>query len=119
TLKCQGCGATLVIPPAQVSAECPFCSTPYTLEAGGESRELIQPEGVIPFAIQAAEARANALRWLSDRRFAPGDLDSHSSLAPLRPVYLPFWTFDLEGEVRWTRLAEESEYGQVSFVPEG
>src|SRR5439155_11890945 len=46
---CQGCGATQVVPPGQASATCPFCGSPYVVRAA-EERELIQPEGVAPFA---------------------------------------------------------------------
>ena len=109
---CQGCGATQVVPPGQASATCPFCGSPYVVRAA-EERELIQPEGVAPFRFDAAEARRRARDWLAAQHFRPHDLDERATIAPPRPVYLPFWTFDIDGEVGWHGFVRQGEHERV------
>lgn len=103
---CQGCGATQTVPPAQTSMECPFCGSPQVVQAGG-SRDLIGPEGVVPFGFDGVAARERARRWLGEQRFRPNDLAQQAAISSPRPVYLPFWTFDIGGEVRWSGFVEE------------
>jgi predicted RNA-binding Zn-ribbon protein involved in translation (DUF1610 family) len=116
TLSCQGCGATVALLPAQVSAECPFCGTPLIV-ATEEQQELIQPGGVAPFAFDAAAALAHARRFIEEERFRPDDLDELATLIPPRPVYLPFWTFDVSGQITWSGFIPEVEYKSVHMVP--
>jgi predicted RNA-binding Zn-ribbon protein involved in translation (DUF1610 family) len=97
---CGTCGAMVVMPPSNVSADCPFCGTSYVTQTADE-RELIEPTGVVPFAFDAQDAWARIGSWLGEQRFAPADLDEQAAQALPRPIYLPFWTFDIEGEIGW------------------
>ncbi len=116
TLNCQGCGATVTLLPSQVSTECPFCGAPQVV-IKIESRELIQPGGVISFAFDASAAFGYARRFLEEQRFRPSDLDDQSTIIPPRPVYVPFWTFDISGEITWSGYIVEYEYRQSKLVP--
>ncbi len=116
TLNCQGCGATVTLLPSQVSTECPFCGAPQVV-IKIESRELIQPGGVIPFAFDATAAFGYARRFLEEQRFRPSDLDTQSTVIPPRPVYVPFWTFDISGEITWSGYIVEYEYRRSRLIP--
>jgi DNA-directed RNA polymerase subunit RPC12/RpoP len=105
-LACSGCGAAFALPPFQVSGACPYCESPYTVGTS-EFSELIQPEGVLPFQFDDDAALQRALRWLKEQHFRPSDLDRKSATARPRGVYLPFWTFDIGGEVKWHAVIEE------------
>jgi hypothetical protein len=116
TLKCKGCGASVVVPPSQVSTTCPFCGAPHVVVAQAE-RELIEPEGVVPFRFDGPAAIEHARRWLKGESFRPADLQDAATFSPPRPVYLPFWTFDVNCEVHWSGVQVEFEYRHAAEVP--
>jgi hypothetical protein len=75
-----------------------------------ETRELIPPEGIIPFGVTQLAAY-NALReWLKDENLRTG------SVAPPEGLYLPVWTFDVGGEIQWVGKVLERRYGWTSRV---
>lgn len=100
TLKCQGCGASFVLPPSTLSTNCPYCGSPYVIEQM-ETRELIAPEGIIPFASTQDEAAKIVFEW-----YRANGLKVLSGDARPTGVYLPVWTFDLAGEVAWSYRVE-------------
>jgi len=122
TLTCPGCGATFALPPLQVAGACPFCESPHVVETT-EARELIQPEGMLPFQFDADAALRRAYRWLKQQRSRPDDLDRKSATAQPRGVYLPFWTFDISGEVKWHAVIEQDRQvfhrSDLYLVPQG
>lgn len=107
-LHCEGCSASFTLPPLQVAGACPFCGSAYVV-ASAESRELIQPDGVLPFHLDAEAAVQAVRRWLEALRLRPGDLDERASILAPRAMYIPFWTFDTGGEVRWHGLVREND----------
>ncbi|MEO5950872.1 MAG: hypothetical protein ABIQ44_00210 [Chloroflexia bacterium] len=114
-LSCASCGATVIMPPSNVSVNCPFCSTPYVAQTRAE-RDLIAPTGVAPFAFDAQSAWARINAWLGQQRFAPSDLQGQSTQSLPRPIYLPFWTFDIDGEVGWRGWDVSTSYGKAVRV---
>jgi hypothetical protein len=104
-LTCQECGATEMLPPGQATGGCAFCGSSRVLLAQ-EQPELIAPEGVAPFTFDAEIARQHARRWLTEQPLRPRDLPERAALDTPRAVYLPFWTFDIEGEVAWRGYVE-------------
>ena len=107
-LTCEGCGATFTLPPSSATGECPFCESAYLVETA-ESRELIRPEGVLPFRFDADAAVQCVRQWLIERDFRPDDLDSRAAIARPRGVYVPFWSFDVGGEVKWNAFVREGD----------
>lgn len=103
TIKCQGCGATFVLAPNTISTTCSYCGSPYVAEQI-ETRELIEPAGVVPFAVNRDQALRTVLDW-----FRAGKLSLRGVPAPPNGVYLPAWTFDVAGEIGWNCLQEEND----------
>ncbi|MGA9532369.1 MAG: hypothetical protein WBR18_06600 [Anaerolineales bacterium] len=91
TLECEACGANYLLSPATMSLSCAHCGSTIVVDRSA-SKNLIPPQGVVPFAIDQATARRTLVQWLSD-----GDIHG-DSIGGLRGVYLPAWTFDLTGE---------------------
>src|SRR5206468_9207012 len=56
-------------------------------------------------------------RWLKGESFRPADLQDAATFSPPRPVYLPFWTFDINCDVHWSGTEIEFEYRHVTEVP--
>lgn len=103
TIQCQGCGASFVLAPQTLSTNCAYCGSAYVVERI-ETRELIEPAGIVPFAVDAAQALRALLDW-----FRAEKLSLRGDPVPPRGVYLPAWTFDLTGEITWTCLQEQNE----------
>lgn len=116
TLKCEGCGATFTLPPTQTSGACPFCGSAHLMQTptGGE---LIQPEGVLPFQFDAEAARQCVIKWIDALKFRPGDLDERAAVSLPGSVYLPCWTFDLGGQLKWHALIGEQHGRQTVWLP--
>ena len=104
-LSCQSCGANFTLPPAQVAGACPFCASAYVVTASAPG-ELIAPDGVLPFQFNYDEAVKRVRDWLRAQPFRPDDLDKRAAIVRPRPVYLPCWTFDVSGEVKWRGYVE-------------
>jgi DNA-directed RNA polymerase subunit RPC12/RpoP len=91
--KCPGCGAVVLLEDKMATEQCPFCGT--HLESKPEAAHaMIQPEGVLPFAIDLRGARAAFEKWIHSLWFAPYALKKAAALGQLTGVYVPFWTYD-------------------------
>jgi hypothetical protein len=72
---------------------CPYCAT--ALENKPEAAQaMIQPEGVLPFAVIQRQAVEAFNRWIKRLWFAPNDLKQFANLGKLTGVYIPYWTYD-------------------------
>lgn len=102
---CQGCGAEFILPPDVISANCAYCDSPHVVSLD-ESRELLQPEGVIPQAFNQKQAARLLVDWVESNGIKPqGVVDLP------RGVYLPIWTFDIGGGIGYRGDKYESEDG--------
>ncbi|MBN1976428.1 MAG: hypothetical protein JW918_03405 [Anaerolineae bacterium] len=87
---CRDCGASFLLGPKMLSFTCPYCTSVYVV-GQAEVRELVPPEGVIPFALTQDQARRAVLEWMvAEGLDVPLQADSISG------VYLPMWTFDID-----------------------
>lgn len=91
-LTCQGCGA--ITESTAMSGACQFCAG--NLVAVTSLEGFIEPEAVLPFAIDGSAARAAFKKWVTSRWFAPGSLKAVGDTESLRGTYVPHWTFDAE-----------------------
>ena len=98
--ECTGCGATLTWESDVQALRCAFCG-----QASLEERPPVctpVPQGVVPFALDQAQADALFRQWLGKGLFRPGDLRQASTLTEMRGVYLPYWSFSVECDTYWT-----------------
>jgi DNA-directed RNA polymerase subunit RPC12/RpoP len=116
-LSCQSCGASFTLPPSQASATCPFCASAYVVESSAQN-ELLAPDAVLPFRFKYDEAVKHVRHWLQAQKFAPHDLAKRSAIVKPRPIYLPCWTFDISGEVKWKGLVRVVRHNQFGHFQE-
>lgn len=102
-IRCTGCGASFQFLPEMISRPCPYCGTPYVLEET-ESRDLIAPDAIVPFAIAREQAQKLALEWYQSNKFKILSADA----LPIG-IYLPVWAFDIGGVIDWSCVIEANE----------
>jgi DNA-directed RNA polymerase subunit RPC12/RpoP len=90
---CSGCGAAFLLAPSVLSLSCPYCGSSHVVEG---QRDLIEPQGIVPMRLSQEEAWAAMIAWLKRQ-----DLVKRARLTQPAGVYLPAWTFDVGGEVKW------------------
>lgn len=92
-VKCQACGAVIMMQAHVVTQDCPFCGTHLQSQAHA-TEPLIEPSAVLPFKIDQAGAKAAFKDWIRGLWFAPNALTQIADLNKLTGMYTPFWTFD-------------------------
>lgn len=108
-LNCSNCGASFVLSGADHAAQCPFCATPVVVDTG--LKRAIKPQGLVPFQLTEAEARAALGRWLGRLWFAPSGLAQYARRGrKMTGVYAPFWTFDAASRTQYTGQRGDAYY---------
>lgn len=92
TFSCQSCAASFMLAPGTLSVTCPYCDHAYAVSSR-ETRDLVPPEGIIPFVVDQTQAQHLLNGWLARQRRRP--------YAAMRGIYLPAWTFDVGGTIDW------------------
>lgn len=106
--QCEGCAAAFLLAPETISITCPYCNATYAVEMR-ETRELVPPQGIIPFAIEEEQAQRRVDGWLARQKGA--------GRAPVHGVYLPVWTFDIGGAIGWEGHGQEYEPSTRQWRP--
>ena len=107
-LACQGCGIELVLPPESISITCPYCDSVYVAEAA-ETREILPPQALIPFSVNEDAARQALIAWFKQHKIY------RPRITPIVGIYLPVWTFDIGGEIKWNgRVRRNDNWVSVS-----
>ncbi|MGD8404701.1 MAG: hypothetical protein PVJ21_13640 [Anaerolineales bacterium] len=102
---CQGCGAEFILLPDVISTTCAYCDSPHVVSLD-ESRDLLQPEGVLPHAFDQHQAARLLADWIESN-----DIEPIKKIDPPRGIYLPIWTFDIGGGIGYRGDKYESEDG--------
>lgn len=106
--RCEQCGAEVAVDPQQRSYVCPFCDSTYVVELTVGQSDREPPEFVIGFAITPEQALEKFKQWITRNNwFNPGDLSLSKIADKQRGVYLPFWSFPMLAESRWSARVGE------------
>jgi hypothetical protein len=93
-VDCPSCGAQTRFEGHVVGDACAFCAAPLLLDRAHVER-LIQPQALIPFALDKTAAQRVFAQWVAGRWFAPNALKATVRQADgVKGVYLPWWTYD-------------------------
>ena len=115
--RCQNCGADVAVDPNQRSYTCAFCESTYVVEFNPAESGRQPPEFIVGFAFTPEQAQERFARWLADNSwFRPGDLRKAQVVDKLRGVYLPFWSFSLLAESRWSAQIGEHWYRTETYT---
>lgn len=61
------------------------------------------PQALIPFQIEIGQAEQTHQKWLKKEAIQP------SHISPITGIYLPMWTFDIGGELKWSGLVRRGD----------
>lgn len=115
--RCNGCGSEVATDPEQRSYVCPFCDSTYVVEFAPDQTNRAPPEFVIGFAITHEQAQERFRQWMAAKSwFRPGDLQSAAVADKLRGVYLPFWSFSMLAQSRWSASIGEHWYRTETYT---
>jgi DNA-directed RNA polymerase subunit RPC12/RpoP len=92
-VKCQTCAAVVLLEDKVAADRCPYCAT-FLENKPEAAKEMISPEGLLPFAVDQRKATDAFVKWLASLWFAPNMLKKFADLGRLNGIYVPFWTFD-------------------------
>lgn len=106
---CQGCGAH--VQGDHISRSCQFCAAPLVADTSDDHQ--IEPEAVLPFALDRNGSREALRAWIKSRWFAPNRLKRVSEAESMKSTYLPHWTFDAQ-----TVSAYTGQRGEYYYVTE-
>lgn len=109
-VECESCRAQLMIASTDVAVRCNFCGSEKVNKAAFK-KNIIQPQGIIPFKIAKQDALDKFKKWIAEGWFRPNKLKALASLGDIHGIYLPFWTFDAETYTEW-----EGEQGTYYYV---
>jgi DNA-directed RNA polymerase subunit RPC12/RpoP len=92
-VKCNACGAVVLLEDKVAADRCPYCAA-FIENKPQAAQAMVAPDSVLPFAVKDYEASAKFSLWLASLWFAPSALRQAASLGKLNGVYVPFWCFD-------------------------
>lgn len=100
-LTCSNCGGQVEMDPNHHAAICPFCAAPVVTGTG--TQRQIKPRGLLPFALQEAEARNKLRHWLGNLWFAPGGVSEYARAGrAMQGIYVPYWTYDADTKSQYS-----------------
>jgi Zn finger protein HypA/HybF involved in hydrogenase expression len=103
SFTCKACGAVYLISPEALSLTCPHCDSSYSIQQA-EVSELIPPEGIIPFTVSKDKVGKIIIQWLMDNQ-----VKKTPHIENFTGIYLPAWSFDICGLIKWTGQLSENE----------
>jgi DNA-directed RNA polymerase subunit RPC12/RpoP len=112
-VRCDNCHATVQFQGALTAQRCPYCAQSMAREGVHESTQRLAVDGIVPFQIDDAKARANLAQWVKSRWFLPSVLARKGINAAFQGVYLPFFTFDALTANRYRGMRGEHYYVTV------
>lgn len=115
--RCNNCGSEVTTDPDQRSYVCPFCDSTYVVEFSAAESNRQRPEFVIGFAVTPEQAQEKFFHWLRDNGwFRPGDLVRAAVADKMKGIYLPFWSFSMLAESRWSASIGEYWYRTETYT---
>ncbi len=113
-VKCQDCGADIIVEAGTVTARCDYCGGKRIIE-DELPPGVLQPEGLLSFQFKPPDALERFRKWLRGgdgfwgrlwvRLVRPRALQQRANVEDLHGVYVPFWTYDTQSHSRWTAQA--------------
>ena len=108
-IRCEDCGALIIMDSNQLSTECPFCGSNKTIKQIIEN-EVIHIEGIIPFQISIEDSNELFSKWIKSRFWAPSKIKKAFYHPNYYSFYMPIWTYDANTFSNYTGMRGDYYY---------
>lgn len=92
-VQCRACAAVVLLEDKVVTDRCPYCGNDLENKPVA-AHDMILPEGILPFKVDARMAANSFKKWVEGLWFAPSRLKHVAELGNFAGVYVPWWTYD-------------------------
>ena len=93
---CPQCGAAVYSTDTEVTSFCSFCGSDVVLT--GKLTRTARPADILPFQVTREDCEAAYRQHLKKYLLAPADLKKAETISHFRPVYVPFWSYEVDAE---------------------
>lgn len=93
---CPQCGAAIYSTDTEVTSFCSFCGSDVVLT--GRMGRTRRPEKIVPFTVSREDCEAAYRAHLRRYHLAPSELKKSETISHFRPVYVPFWSYQVDAE---------------------
>ena len=93
---CPQCGAAVYSTDTEVTSFCTFCGSDVVLT--GKLSRTKRPAKIVPFRVTREKCEGAYRDHLKKYLLAPADLKSAETFSHFRPVYVPFWSYQVSAE---------------------
>ena len=93
---CPQCGAAVYSTDTEVTSFCSFCGSDVVLM--GKMARTKRPAKIVPFTVTREECERAYHDHLGKYLLAPREMKKAETLAHFRPVYVPFWSYQVDAE---------------------
>ncbi len=113
---CKNCGAQVRCEQGSRATTCPFCASTFVVDLPSQP-DRQDPEFVLGFECPADRAEQIYRDWLaSGGLFRPRNLFREAKAEGLRGIYLPFWSFSVRADSRWSAQIGEHWYRTETYT---
>lgn len=91
-MKCPNCGASVLLAKYEVTATCPYCTTPLIANRGKTA--VIKPDAVIPFKFGIEKAEKYFKEQINKKFFAPRKFKRMVKASEIYAYYFPSFAYD-------------------------
>ncbi|HET7489949.1 MAG TPA: hypothetical protein VFJ85_18630 [Acidimicrobiales bacterium] len=93
---CQSCGGHTTFTGTLTSTRCPYCATPIQRDDVQDAPNRLPVDGVLPFQVDRAQAKAALEKWANKRWFAPSEFKTYKRTGSFASVYAAYFTYDAD-----------------------
>lgn len=112
-VKCETCGAEIILNKLEFSGICPYCNSSYV----SETKELpdMVPDSVIPFCFDENEAEKRFKLQLKRKFYVPNPCKRNVKPENIKGVYIPAFTFDASVRATYSGTLRRQVNNEVEF----
>ena len=109
---CPQCGAMVYSTDTEVTSFCSFCGSDVVLT--GKMGRTRRPAQIVPFRVTRDQCEAAYRKHLKGYLLAPAAMKKTETVSHFRPVYVPFWSYDVNSK-GMARLEGKKSYIQGKY----
>lgn len=119
-MRCQTCGAEIILNKLEFSGICPYCSSSYVSDI--DALLDIVPDSIIPFAFNETEAERRLKFQLRRKFYVPNSCKKNVKPESIKGTYIPSFAFDANvkgtysGTLKRRNENNEDEFFQIKGV---